>query len=208
MQRVAHGRSRSLACCEPSETPEAQHGCTIAFALQQWHIAFSGGSSFSRTGQAFFLLFRFFPFIFLSWTDHGQVQLASIFFFNYLERDCLLCAICDAGQLNFLSNNMHKIFAFAFFPDRSQHLQKRCATGGPRSGLICYHVQSRADTAAEWINMFQWWVIPNHERCSIPSAGRAVQHQDYTQSFFAQLEVSRLLSIVRRSKNVSYVFCF
>ena len=32
-----------------------------------------------------------------------------------------------------------------------------------------------------------------------PSAGRAVQHQDYTQSFFAQLEVSRLLSIIRLS---------
>ena len=31
------------------------------------------------------------------------------------------------------------------------------------------------------------------------SAGKAVQHQDCTQSFFAQLQVSRLVSIVRRS---------
>ena len=29
-----------------------------------------------------------------------------------------------------------------------------------------------------------WLVIPNRERCSIPCAGRAVQHQDCTQSFF------------------------
>ena len=37
-----------------------------------------------------------------------------------------------------------------------------------------------------------WWFIPNRERCSIPSAGKAVQHQDCTQSFFAHLQVSRL----------------
>ena len=76
MRRVAHGRSRSLACREsrrtsPSDTPEAQHGCTIAFALQQWHVAFSGGSSFfTNRGRPFFCfasflffsLFRFFFF--------------------------------------------------------------------------------------------------------------------------------------------------
>ena len=41
--------------------------------------------------------------------------------------------------------------------------------------------------------------IPNRARCSIPNAGRAVQHQDCTQSFCAQLQVSWLVSIVRRS---------
>ena len=88
MRRVAHGRSRSLACREsrrtsPSETLEAQQGCTIAFALQQWHVAFSGGSSLFTNWAGLFLL-RFFPFF-----------LSLFRFFFFLERDCLLCAICD-----------------------------------------------------------------------------------------------------------------
>ena len=76
MRRVAHGRSRSLACREsrrtsPSETQEAQHGRTIAFALQQWHVAFSGGwSLFTNWAGLFFcfvsflLFFLFFAFFF------------------------------------------------------------------------------------------------------------------------------------------------
>ena len=56
--------------------------CIIAFALQQWHI--SGGSSFftNWAGLFFFCLVSF-----LSFLCH--------FLFLFLERDCLLCAICD-----------------------------------------------------------------------------------------------------------------
>ena len=93
MRRVEHGRSRSLACREsrrtsPSETPEAQHGRTIAIALQQWHVAFSGGSSFftNWAGLFFASFLSFFSFSFRSFF---------FFFFFFLERDCLLCAICD-----------------------------------------------------------------------------------------------------------------
>ena len=75
MRTVAHGRSRSFACREsrrtsPSETPDAQHGCTIAFALQQWHVAFSGGSSFFTNWAglfcfaSFLFFFLFFAFFF------------------------------------------------------------------------------------------------------------------------------------------------
>ena len=90
VQTYAEGSAWSVAVAflswtSPSETPEAQHGCTIAFTLQQWHVEFSGGSSFSTNWAGlFFLLLRFFPFFFLF----------SLFFF-FLERDCLLYAICD-----------------------------------------------------------------------------------------------------------------
>ena len=82
MRRVAHGRSRSLACREsrrksPSETPEAQHRCAIAFALLQWHVAFSGGSSFFTNWAGLFFLLRFFPFFSLSF---------SLFFFFFGTR--------------------------------------------------------------------------------------------------------------------------
>ena len=46
---------------------------------------FQEDNLFSRTGLAFFLLLHFFPFF---------LFLFRVFFF-FLERDCLLCAICD-----------------------------------------------------------------------------------------------------------------
>ena len=49
-------------------------------------LRFQDDHLFSRTGQAFFLLLRFFPF-FLS------LFRFFFFFFFFLERDCLLCAI-------------------------------------------------------------------------------------------------------------------
>ena len=79
VRRVVHGRSQSLACREsrrtsPSETPEAQHGRTIAFALQQWHVAFSGGSSFFTNWAGLF--FCFVSFLFFSFSF-------SLFFFFF-----------------------------------------------------------------------------------------------------------------------------
>ena len=70
VQTYAEGIAWSVAVAclswtSQSETPEAQHGCTIAFALQQWHVAFSGGSSFfTNLAGLFFLLLRFFLFSF------------------------------------------------------------------------------------------------------------------------------------------------
>ena len=63
--------------------------CTIAYirtsAMTRCiNSAFSGGwTFFHELGRPFFLLLRFFPFISFS------------LFFLFLERDCLLCAICD-----------------------------------------------------------------------------------------------------------------
>ena len=66
MRRVAHGRSQSLACREHHRRRLRKRNMwrrTNAFALKQWHVAFSGGPSFftNRAGL-FFLLLRFFPF--------------------------------------------------------------------------------------------------------------------------------------------------
>ena len=103
MRRVAHGRSRSLACREsrrtsPSETQEAQHGRTIAFALQQWHVAFSGGwSLFTNWAGLFFcfvsflLFFLFFAFFFFFWN-------ATAYFAQFAIRGYALDWVISVGQ--------------------------------------------------------------------------------------------------------------
>ena len=92
MRRVAHGRSRSLACREHHRrrlqkrntgAPLHSHPSNDTLHFQEDHL-------FSRTGQAFFFFcFVSFLFFFLFFS------LFFFFFFLILERDCLLCAICD-----------------------------------------------------------------------------------------------------------------
>ena len=71
VQTYAEGSAWSVvvACLSwtsPSQTLEEQHGCTIAFALQQWHVAFSGESSFfTNWAGLFFFCFVCFLFFFL-----------------------------------------------------------------------------------------------------------------------------------------------
>ena len=81
MRRVAHSRSRSLACREHHRrrlrkrnmgAPLHSHFSNDTLRFQEAHL-------FSRTGQAFFSFASFLSF----------------FSFFFLERDCLLCAICD-----------------------------------------------------------------------------------------------------------------
>ena len=81
--------SRSLACREHHRrrlrkrnmgAPLHSHFSNDTLRFQEDHL-------FSRTGQAFFSFASFLSFFFLS--------LFRFFFFFFLERDCLLCAICD-----------------------------------------------------------------------------------------------------------------
>ena len=71
MRRVAHvGRGRLLVVDsnidQRRRLRKRNMACTIAFALQQWHVAFSGGSSFftNWAGHSFFCFVSFLFFFF------------------------------------------------------------------------------------------------------------------------------------------------
>ena len=82
MRKVAHGRSRSLACREsrrtsPSETPEAQHGRTIAFAFSNDTLRFQEDHLFHELGR---------PFFFASFLSFFSFSFSLFFFFFFWTR--------------------------------------------------------------------------------------------------------------------------
>ena len=87
MRRVAHGRSRLFACREHHRRRlrKRNMGAPLHSHFSN-DVALSGGSSFFMNWAGLFFLLRFFPFFFFLFFS---------FFFSFLERDCLLCAICD-----------------------------------------------------------------------------------------------------------------
>ena len=91
MRRVAHGhgRSRWLACREHhrQRLRKRNMGAPLHSHFSNDMLRFQEDLLFSRTGQAFFSFASFLSFFSFSF---------SLFFiFYFLERDCLLCAICD-----------------------------------------------------------------------------------------------------------------
>ena len=96
--------------------------CTIAFALQQWHVAliqlFQEDHLFSRTGQGFFLLLRFFPFFFFSLIFFGT-RLLTLRNLRYvatcLNKD-ISCRLNHLGKQREVSEDLRQLHSLFLDP--------------------------------------------------------------------------------------------